>query len=298
MEPRHPLLPPGARVGIVSPSGLYEEARLQAGLEHLRSWGYQPVPAPHLGQRHRYLAGPVEARAADLRWALTEPSLHAAWFARGGFGAAHLLPQLGVLPPGARPLLGFSDATALFCGLRRAPVARGIHAPVLHSLVDATDERSQEALRVLLQEGRFPVLPGRPLGPGFRPRRGPLVGGNLCVLASLCGTPWALRARGAIVLLEEIAEPPYKVDRLLTQLLQSGALRGARGLVLGSFTRCDPPEGAGYTLEEVLRERLEPLGLPILVGAPVGHGAENLPWRVGGRVELREDGVVPLAEAP
>jgi len=103
----------------------------------------------------------------------------------------------------------------------------------------------------------------------------------LCVLASLAGTPGALRAAGCIVALEDTGEAPYKVDRLLTQLLQGGAFEGVRGFALGTFDGADAPEGADWTVRDVLLERLAPLGVPVLGGLPFGHGRANRAFRFG-----------------
>jgi len=279
---------------VVAPAGIFDPAGLEAGMALLRQWGLEPVPSPHLGARDRYTAGSVALRQADLAWALGEPGLAAAWFARGGYGTMHLLPELGPLPRDERPIIGFSDATALFCALDRQRRGLRVHGPVLHSLAEHPDAATRQALRALLLEGRRPRLPGRQLAGPTGPVQGRLVGGNLCVLASLAGTPWALDARDAIVVLEDVAEPPYKLDRMLSQLLLSGGLAGARGIALGSFTRTPLPAGATWGAEDVLVALLAPLGLPVVGGLPVGHDAANLPWLHGAPAVLDEDGVHAL----
>lgn len=286
-----PLLSPGARVGIFAPSGIYDPERLERGLALIRSWGLVPVPAPHLGRTFRYLAGRIEERRADLRWALTDPTLQAVWMARGGYGMVQLLDELDGVSLDRRPIVGFSDATALFCALDRRRSGLRVHGPVLHSLADLADAASQDALRSLLMDARRPVLPALHVaGPRTRVR-GRLVGGNLCVLASLAGTPWRLDGRGAIVLLEDVGEPPYKLDRLLTQLLRSGGLSGARAVVLGSFTGATVPEGADWSVRDVLVELLAPLGIPVYAEVPVGHGAANHAFVHGGQAVLDPEGL-------
>jgi len=120
---------------------------------------------------------------------------------------------------------------------------------------------------------------------------GPVVGGNLCMLASLAGTPWALNTDGAILVLEDVGEPPYKLDRMITQLQLSGALSGVQAVVLGHFTGCSAPEDADWRLQDLLVDLLEPLGVPIWSGLPVGHGSENHPWYHGGRGHLSDGGL-------
>lgn len=294
MAALRPLLRPGSRVGIVAPSGNFEPERLERGMTLIASWGLVPVPAPGLGRRFRYLAGSIEERRSDLHWGLSAPELDAVWMARGGFGMVHLLDGLDRLSLDRRPVIGFSDATALFCALYRRRAGLSIHGPVLQSLADLADAHSQEAIRALLMEGRQARLAGTRVAGPAGPVRGRLVGGNLCMLASLAGTPWALDARRAVVLLEEIGEVPYKVDRTVMQLLHSGGFAGARAVVLGSFIGCPVPEGADWSLLQVLVDRLGPLGIPILADLPVGHGPRNHAWVFGGQVALDEGGLRPL----
>ncbi len=256
-------------------------------MERIRGWGLVPVPAPHLGRVWRYLAGTDEERLADLEWALGDPSLDAAWFARGGYGVARLLPRIRWDRVRPRPVIGFSDATALFQALHRRGIGGAVHGPVLHSLADHVDEDTRDALRRLLVDGTAIPWRGTPLVPGRA--AGPLVGGNLCTLGSLAGTPDALRARGCILLLEEVTEAPYRVDRLLGQLVASGALERVAGVAIGSLVACDAPADAGWSVTDVLLDHLAPLGVPVLADLPVGHGPRNHPFVHGAPAVLEGD---------
>lgn len=253
------------------------------------SWGLELVRAPNLSARHRYLAGTVEQRAEDLAWAMTAPDISAVWFARGGYGTAQLLGRLPLDALDDRPIIGFSDATALFCAM--AGRGRAVHGPVLHSLADLADPDSQEALRALLMEGVSAPLPGAAVQGPFSPVIAPLTGGNLTVLASLCGTPWAWSARDHIAVLEDVGEAPYRLERGLNQLIASGALDGVAGVALGEFKDCDPRAGVPWTLLDVLVETLAPLGVPIVAGLPVGHGSRNRAWTLGAIAELYSGGL-------
>jgi muramoyltetrapeptide carboxypeptidase len=278
-------LSPGARIGVFSPSGPPDPRGLSAAVELVSAWGYRVVAGRAVLARERYFAGTDAERLADLEWALSDPDLDAAWMSRGGYGLSRLLPRVRWPAVRPRPVLGFSDGTALLAALRRRRIGVPVHAPVLHSLTTHPDEASREAVRRLLAEGsRGEVFTGRTLREGTA--EGPLVGGNLAVLASLAGTPEALRARGCIVLLEDVGERPYRLDRLLTQLRQSGGLEGARGIVLGDFVECeDRPDRDGPSLPALL-SALEGLDVPILGGIPVGHGPANRPFVVGAPVRL------------
>lgn len=276
------MLRPGARIAVVSSSGNFDPALLDAGVNIARSWGYELDLLPGVGRRHRYLAGTDQERLRDLSRAL-RGGWDAVWLARGGYGINRLLPSLPWDELAGVPMIGFSDAT----GLLNALAARGhpaVHGPVLHSLA-RSDAASQERLRVLLQGEPAAALVGTPIRRGDA--QGPLVGGNLCVLASLCGTPWQLRGHACIVVLEEINEVPYKVDRLVTQLIDAGCLDGVAGVALGSFLGAPVPEGEPWTMEEVLHDLLAPLGVPVLAGLPIGHGAHNHAFRLGTAARIR-----------
>ena len=222
-------------------------------------------------------------------WALSEPSLDAAWVARGGYGLSRLLPHVPWHALAPRPVLGFSDTTVLLLALWRRGWPHAIHGPVLHSFADHIDDASREATRALLLEGRCTTLAGTAMVGGSA--QGPILGGNLCMLASLAGTPEALRGEGAIVLLEDVGERPYRLDRLFQQLRLSGALRGVSGLAMGEFLDCEAPEWADWALGDVLRELVEPLGVPVVTGLPVGHGASNQPWVMGAVARLDGSGL-------
>lgn len=276
------MLPAGARIAIVSPSGIFDPARLDSGLDVIRGWGYRPELLPGVGRTHRYLAGTDATRLGDLERAL-RGGWDAVWVARGGYGLTRLLGSLPWDELGSAPFIGFSDAS----GLLNALWARGrpaIHGPVLNSLADLCDAPTREHLRVLLAGEPLAPLRGEVLRKGSFD--GPLVGGNLCVLASLCGTPWQLRARGCVLLLEEVNEAPYKIDRLLTQLIDSGCLDGVVGVVFGSLLGADSPEGADWTVNDVIADLLAPVGVPVVSGLPIGHGPANRAFSVGAHVRV------------
>lgn len=269
----------GHRVAVVAPCGVHDPARLERGLELARGFGVDVVPFPDLLRPVRYLAASDEHRAEQLIEALTDPRWSAVWIARGGYGMTRLLPRMAALPPVHKPVLGFSDVTALFCAMRTWGWTGAIHAPVVHSLA-VTDPGSLEHLFALLAGQAVPALRGESWIEGRA--SGPLIGGNLSLIAALCGTPWQLHARGAILVLEEIGEPAYRVDRLLQQLVSAGVFDDVAGVAVGELVDCRAPEGATYTLRDVLLDHLAPLGVPVVGGLPIGHGAANraFPWGV------------------
>ncbi|EYF02460.1 Muramoyltetrapeptide carboxypeptidase [Chondromyces apiculatus DSM 436] len=269
---------------------------MEAGAALLEAWGYVPVLGPNLRAQHRYLAGTAEERGADLRWALTSPDVDAVYVARGGYGCVHLLPGIpwAEVVPG-RMVVGFSDVTALLLALHQRTQAVAVHAPTLGYLATKSDAATREAVREVLAGGRETVLRGEVRaevrGGGTEGVEGPVLGGNLCVLASLAGTRWRLQAEGALLVLEDVNEAPYRLDRMVVQLVESGALSGVRAVLLGEFVGCAAPAEAGWTLEELLVDLMAPLGVPIVTGVGVGHGPRNLPFFYGGQ-GLLEGGVL------
>ena len=286
------MLTIGSTVAVVAPAHPFHMPRLERGMALIESWGLRCRLMDNLHARHRYLAGTAEQRLHDLTVALTAPDIDAVWFARGGSGTIHLLDDLpwARLQGSARPVIGFSDATSLLTGLWKERVCRPIHGPVLHSIADTSDAASAEATRALL----FGELEGveHPVSHLAGPRtpvEGPVVAGNLCVLASLCGTPWQLQAGGCILVLEDIGEWPYQIDRLVTQLRLSGTFDGVLGIALGDFTGGGPPKDADWTVREVLADLLAPLGVPVVDHLPVGHAVTNHPIPLGANGRLSPD---------
>ncbi|RSO11651.1 LD-carboxypeptidase [Streptomyces sp. WAC 06783] len=288
-------LVPGDRVRIVAPSGPVAPERLDAGADLLRGWDLDPVEAPHVRGRHAtlpYLAGTDEERARDLQEALCDPGVAAVFAARGGYGAqrvADLLDWAAVRAAfrahGPKALVGFSDVTALHEAFAvRAGVAT-LHGPAVAGEVFLKDEPTREHLRrTLFAPGSVRVVTSpaaRPLVPGRA--RGVTLGGCLSLLAADLGTPHARAgAAGGLLLLEDVGEPPYRVDRALTQLLRAGWLDGVAGVVLGSWARCGPYED----LRAVLLDRLGPLGVPVVEEFGFGHGDSALTMPLGIRAEL------------
>jgi muramoyltetrapeptide carboxypeptidase len=282
-----PLLPPGARIAAIALSHTFFEDRYAAGAAWIRTQGYELVEPPDLRARHRFLAGDDDHRLGALRWAMTAPDIDAVWAVRGGSGATRLLARIpwGALVP--KPVLGFSDLTPLLWELARRGLP-AVHAPVIHSL-GATDPESLAHLAALLAGRPTAPLVGTEVVAGEA--EGPIVGGNLCMIAAACGTPYQLDAGGAILVLEEIGELPYKVDRMFQQLTDAGVFDGVAGVALGTFSGCDAPTGSDYALSDVLDDRLRAIGAPAARGLPIGHGPENRAFVVGGRGRLSRGGL-------
>jgi len=278
----------GDRVAIVAPSGPLSVERLEVGLEILRTWDLELEVMPSALSQHQslpYLAGDDAARADDFRTAWLDPSYAAVFCGRGGYGVQRMLPhlELNELAGVEKILLGFSDITALHEPFN----ARGlvtVHGPMAASVGQLNSPDGHDRLRALLFEpetvtdllapkGAATVVPGT--------AEGRLLGGNLALLAASIGTPTFARPAG-IVVLEDVSEDGYRVDRLLTQLLRANWFDDVTGLVIGDFSESGDQE----IMASVFRERLVPLGLPMVEGAAIGHEDLNLAVPLGAPVVL------------
>ncbi|MFI6315994.1 LD-carboxypeptidase [Nonomuraea sp. NPDC050556] len=263
---------PGDTVAVVSPSGPPNAARLRNGVRALEALGLKVVLGENVMARQTldYLAGSDAARAADLQSAWCDPAVSAVFCSRGGYGSARLLDLLdfdAMRAAGPKTLIGYSDVTALHHVWGTELGLPTLHGPMPAYEPFCDEPRTWEHLRAALFDDPLPVPGSLVLSPGRA--EGVVAGGNLSLLASLCGTRYQPSFAGKIVFLEEIGEEPYRVDRMLTQLLQTGALDDVAGIALGSWEECGDPL-------PVLRDRLVPLGVPILAGLPVGHGTPHL----------------------
>lgn len=283
-----PLLHGGARIAVVAPAGIPDPDLLGRGMRLLQDWGYRVVPGESLLASHRYNAGTFAQRVKDLNWALTSEHIDAVWLARGGYGCVHCLPQLPTVMPKTRLVVGNSDATSLLAALHARGHTHLIHGPMLESLATRVDDETRSAVRRLLTASHTAAMPVVHLSGPTGNIEGETVGGNLTVLASVVGTPWALRESRGIVMLEDVGEAAYRLDRCMMQLIASRALEGARAVIFGEFTRCTLPRDADYRVSDIMRDLLEPLGLPVFTGAQFGHGSRNLPWAYGGTAIIEE----------
>jgi len=284
-----PRLEPGDAVGVVAPGFAVRPAALRSGVTALRRMGFDVRLGEHVLARRGYLAGDDDRRAEDLCGALADPELSAVWFARGGYGTARILEHVpwAALKRSPKLCIGYSDLTALFNPLVERTGATCIYGPVVSELGDPAAYDAAALTRLLAGEPlslrlrrRDVLAPGRACGR--------LMGGNLSVLGHLAGTPFAPRLAGCMLLLEETGEEVYRIDRLLTQLRQSGAFEGLAAVLLGTFVvprrRHFPPD---RRLLDVLRETFLPLGVPVVRGFRVGHGRGKsaLPLGEVGRID-------------
>jgi muramoyltetrapeptide carboxypeptidase len=307
-----PRLRPGDTVGLIEPAGFTDDAfDLQLVTETISAMGLVPKPARHLLARYGYLAGKDEERAADVGAMFADRSVRGIFAVRGGWGCARILPHLdfGLIRANPKLLVGFSDITALHLALAAKCGFTTIHGPNASA---AWGELSLASFRSLAFEAGTPTYRNPPASEDrlvqrsgrtrtLRPGKasGRLLGGNLTVFASLMGTPYLPDFEGAILFLEDTNEAEYRIDRMLTQLALGGVLRRVAGIVFGQCTDCrgDGPSYGGFTLSEVLRQHLEPLGVPAFQGALIGHIPNQFSLPVGTRAEIDADaGTIRILE--
>jgi muramoyltetrapeptide carboxypeptidase len=302
LRPRR--LSPGQTIGLVAPSSAPNEPEhIRFAIEMLESLGFRVRPGAHLFDRDGYLAGGDAVRAADLNAMFADDAVDAVWCARGGYGASRILPMLdyGRMRRMPKALIGYSDITALHMALHTQAGLVSFHGPAAWRPL--TPYTLGECKRVLC-ETTVPIRVGAP--PPFERReghvdlenrvttlvpgvaQGRLVGGNLCLMAHLTGTRYAPDLRGAILFLEDVDEPYYRIDRFLTQLWLSSSLDGVAGVAFGKFTRCEPSSSfvQNRVLEDILAERCRALGAPAVSGLMIGHVADQTTLPIGCLAEL------------
>jgi len=293
---RPPALRPGARVRIIAPSGPVPAKPLENGLRVLsRLLDLDVVLAANIHERSGYFAGDDRQRLRELREAIADPEAAAILCARGGYGTTRLLSSIDPEPLKEHPkiLVGFSDITALLCWAATRADLTGIHGPVVTQLSTLGPEDGERLETMLLGESpqALEAEQGTVIVGGRA--EGNLVVGNLEVMRSLIGTRYLPPLEGAILGLEEVGERPYRIDRALTHMLESGALRGIKAVIVGQLVDCEEPDDGhedSPTAHDVVVERLQRLGVPVVTGFAFGHRpTSNAALPFGTYVQLDAD---------
>ena len=300
---RPPRLVSGQRVALVAPASAPETpADFRHAETACRALGLTPVLGPNARKRIGYLAGSDEERLADLNAALADPTTDAVWCLRGGYGITRVLDRVDLAPLARRPkvIIGYSDITALLLAVTHLTGIVTFHGPVALARLTTFTRRHLE--RVLLRAAPAGVLDALPPARRSAARAalpvslsggvasGPLLGGNLTLLHGLLGTPYFPDPRGAILFLEDVGEPLYAVDRMLSHLRLAGALDRIAGVAVGQFGAMKRRErDRPMTLEDVLRHYFEPLGVPVVLGFPIGHIESQWTIPIGVRARLDAD---------
>jgi muramoyltetrapeptide carboxypeptidase len=270
----------GDLLWVVAPSGrLRETSAFDRGIQIWRDRGYRVEVTPAVTDGYGYLAGTDEVRRAQLFAAWSDPDCRGILCVRGGYGGMRLLEEWQWMSTSApKWLIGFSDITALLWSLTQVGVA-GIHGPVLTTLAEEPDW-SLDRLFGYLEGQSLPTLQGESWVGGIA--QGILLPGNLTVATHLLGTSLQPNFDGVILAIEDVTEAPYRIDRMLTQWRLSGIFSQIKGIAIGRFSQCEAPPGIpSFTVEEVLRDRLTDLNIPIVAHLPFGHDGCNAALPVG-----------------
>ena len=280
----------GDRIAIVSPAGIIKPQLVYNCLPVLADRGWVPYVGENTFNRAGTYAGTDEERYKDLETALTDPDTRAIICARGGYGCVHLLDRLDRLPLRDDPkwIVGYSDISALHALMTKHGI-KSIHAPMTKHISQHLGKDDDSLLLFSELEGATPDIEseGHPLN---RPGKaeGLLVGGNLAVIAGLVSTPFDVIRPGRILFIEDIAEPIYKIERILYTLRLSGALGSLAGLVVGQFTDYAPDRNSA-SMEDMISRMVEPYSFPVAFGFHVGHVDHNVPMICSSTVRLEVD---------
>lgn len=283
----------GDKIALITPASALKEGQLEDCISKIETLGLRPVLGKHVGKKVGYLAGTDAERLEDLHWAFEKKSIKGIWCLRGGYGAGRLLPKLkfDLIRNYPKALIGYSDITALHNAIFAQTGLVSFHGPVATS--DFTPYTLEALNRCFLNPGSNITYSSADnhtciaLSEGVGV--GPLVGGNLSLLAALCGTPYLPSFENKLVFIEDVGESPYRLDRMLTQLLQANQLAESAGIILGQFSdwKSKNFKDSDIDLLEMLTQTLGHLKVPILSGFSIGH-VENqvtLPLGINARID-------------
>ena len=289
-----PALKKGGTVGLVTPASALTRSAFEKTLANIEALGFEVKYSDNLRVSRGFLSGTDEQRLQDIHTMFADDAVDAIICARGGYGSARLLPELklDMIRENPKPFIGYSDITAMHQYIYAQAGLVTFHGPVGASTFNDFTRDYLEDLVVKGKKVKIQAEEGKVITAGVS--EGRLIGGNLSLLSSLVGTPYQAAYRDHILCIEEIGESTYRVDRMLTQIVQSGLLEGVKGIALGYFTNCDAkPDDPGYersiSLMEVFHHQFGKLGVPVVAGLPFGHEEHNATFPVGTMARLDAD---------
>lgn len=302
----HPLRP-GARIGIISPASPQRDPdRLTRGIAYLENKGYEVIVGKHAFSSHAgYLAGTDEQRIADIESMFGDDSIDAIMCARGGYGTTRILEQLNydIIRAHPKPFIGFSDTTALQSAIfARTGLITFSGAMPSVDFADDIDSFSEASFWSALSEDIHDKIIQVDQSSVFKKgnAEGRLICGNLCLLATLCGSSFMPDFEDAILLIEDIGEEPYRIDRYLSQLELSGALHSIKGLLIGDFTPPTNPVASvpQRPFEDIISDYATRVNCPVLGTFPYGHIRRKLTLPFGIRISMNTDaGIIQFGES-
>lgn len=296
-----PYLKAGDTIGMVCPAGYMPASKTVSCVETLNAWGYQVKMGVSIGgSSENYFSGSDDVRKADLQQMLDDPSIKAILFGRGGYGTSRIIDQLNFEKFIQHPkwLIGFSDITVILQHVYKNYNIAGLHAP----MAAAFNFGGWESENVLSLKAALSGTPSCYTIPSHEWNRkgmavGPLVGGNLSLVAHMIGSSSELDLKGHILFLEDLGEQLYHIDRMMLQLRRAGLLKELAGIVFGGFTEMENTERPfGKSLEELLFDHVAPFDYPVCFDFPVSHGEGNRALKIGVEWKLTVDEKVELKE--
>jgi muramoyltetrapeptide carboxypeptidase len=303
-ELKPPRLQKGDVVGLIAPGYLITEEQLEETKKYVTELGFIPYHTDTILKKYGYLAGTDKERVDDINEMFKNPEVKAIFCARGGYGCTRILNAIDfeAIRNNPKILLGFSDVTALLNTIHQETGLITFHGPVgttlnddysnailkniienpAHRLlIESSDEDLQKAVDNPEYE-RYTITPGKV--------EGKLVGGNLCLIAAMIGTKYQIDFKDAIVCIEDVEEEPYRIDRMLTQLIETGELAKASGIALGIFNGCNVSKNKNsFSLKEVILDRVKPMNIPAVYGLSFGHNKKNFTIPIGLHATLDTD---------
>lgn len=276
----------GDQVGVITPGSALSPEDFGNALDNIRSLGLKPVPARYANQKYGFLGGTDFQRLSDLHEVFQNDEIKGVFCARGGYGTGRIINHIdySLIRRNPKVLIGFSDITALLNAIYQQTGLITFHGPVGAS--EFTDFTKSNFQNIVMNgdELSMKAADGYTIKSGAA--KGKLVGGNLSLIASLVGTKYEVNFRNKIAFIEEVGESPYRIDRMLTQLLDSGSLKYARGIAFGQFADCDvdlddPDYATKFNLRQVLTDRCSGLKIPVFYGFKIGHIADNASIPIG-----------------
>jgi muramoyltetrapeptide carboxypeptidase len=306
-------LPPGGTIGVPAPASPYHNrSDILRGVEWWESLGYRVKLGEGALARDHWVAGGAEERARDLTAMFADPDVDLVQCLEGGYGSAHLVPHVDfdVVASSPKPFVGYSDITSLHVALRQRA---GLVTFYGYGLVGVGDPETttftRDRFRAVLGGATTGPVPTDPDDGYVRAIRGgrvtaPLVGGCLWLIMQTMGTPWEIELDGCILFFEDVELPTWHLDGFLVQLLHAGKLDSVAGVVVGEMDKCDWPHHGSNdfartkSVEDVLEERLEPLGVPVLYRLPLGHGKHQAMLPLGVTSTLDADARTLTIEEP
>ena len=295
-----------ATIGLITPASAVSRSAFEKAIENMESFGFNVRFSENMRVRKGFIAGTDQQRLTDIHSMFENPDIHGIVCARGGYGTGRLLSKINydIIKSNPKIFIGYSDITALLMAIYKQTGLICFHGPVGAS---EFSEFTSDHFKKVLIKGKGKIEISQPkswdeqsdveyqfLNINGGKASGELVGGNLSLLTSLMGTPYDVDFKDKIVFIEEVGESPYRLDRMITQLLNSGKLSQANGIAMGIFKGCetgpdDPDFGVAVSIKELIMDRFKGFDIPVVYGLPIGHIDDNATLPIGVQAELDAD---------